>query len=211
MRPKEEFSRGGDGTRAARLALQAGAPFPSCQRRPPLTPQPPTSSVLNFHQFYQPPTVRTTKRRSAQRLCSRGVGGYHSFFGSCFLSSWIARSSTWTRSSLVKGEIKDSPFGVAGPNQSRCPQCGQGASPGGRDGSICRPLPQTGQRFGSPSGVRVDGSMIQFGQRCSSGHGVRKAGKSAPFTTIHGRCRFRYGYQDAKADPSFRQWARNDG
>ena len=46
-----------------------------------------------------------------------------------------------------------------GENQSRWPQCGQGASPGGRDGSICNSFPQTGQRFGSPSGVRDDGSI----------------------------------------------------
>jgi hypothetical protein len=41
-----------------------------------------------------------------------------------------------------------------GGNQSRMPQDGHGASPGGREGSSRRSWPQTGQRFQSPSGVR---------------------------------------------------------
>jgi hypothetical protein len=44
---------------------------------------------------------------------------------------------------------------VAG-NQSNVPQKGHGASPGGREGSIARLLRQTGQQFGSPSGVREE-------------------------------------------------------
>jgi hypothetical protein len=44
---------------------------------------------------------------------------------------------------------------IVGPgNQSRVPQFGHGASPGGREGSKRRACPQTGQSFASPSGVR---------------------------------------------------------
>ena len=39
-------------------------------------------------------------------------------------------------------------------NQSRTPQQGHGASPGGRDGSSRSSWPQTGHRLSSPSGVR---------------------------------------------------------
>jgi hypothetical protein len=39
-------------------------------------------------------------------------------------------------------------------NQTSDPQWGQGASPGGMDGSSTNSLPQTGHRLVSPSGVR---------------------------------------------------------
>jgi hypothetical protein len=41
-------------------------------------------------------------------------------------------------------------------NQSKCPQLGQGASPGGVDGSMQIELSQIGQWFCTPSGVRED-------------------------------------------------------
>lgn len=41
-------------------------------------------------------------------------------------------------------------------NQSSTPQLGQGASPDGPDGSMQIKASQTGQRFGSPSGVREE-------------------------------------------------------
>src|SRR5262249_25288624 len=50
--------------------------------------------------------------------------------------------------------------GVGGKrNQSRQPQAGWGASPGGRGGSRRRWSPETGQRFASPSGVREETVM----------------------------------------------------
>jgi hypothetical protein len=45
-------------------------------------------------------------------------------------------------------------FGFASHNST--PQCGQVASSIGRDGSTQTALPQTGQRDGQPSGVRVE-------------------------------------------------------
>jgi hypothetical protein len=39
-------------------------------------------------------------------------------------------------------------------NQSKTPQQGHGASPGGRDGSNLSAMPHTGQQLSSPSGVR---------------------------------------------------------
>ena len=41
-----------------------------CQRRPRPTPQPPTSSRLNFDLFYQPPTACTTRRRSRSAVAA---------------------------------------------------------------------------------------------------------------------------------------------
>jgi hypothetical protein len=38
-------------------------------------------------------------------------------------------------------------------NQSKLPQYGQAASPAGSDGVMFTSLPQTGHRFGEPSGV----------------------------------------------------------
>jgi len=46
-------------------------------------------------------------------------------------------------------------------NQSKWPQYGQGASPAGVEGSIAISFPQTGQRFGRPSGVLDEGSMLE--------------------------------------------------
>jgi len=41
-------------------------------------------------------------------------------------------------------------------NQTRVPHWGQGASPGGNEGSMRKSAPQTGQRLGRPSGVREE-------------------------------------------------------
>jgi hypothetical protein len=48
-------------------------------------------------------------------------------------------------------------------NQSKVPQFGHGASPGGCDGSMQIDLWQVGQWFGTPSGVRV---LIMTISRC---------------------------------------------
>jgi hypothetical protein len=45
-------------------------------------------------------------------------------------------------------------FEVPGVNQIKVPQWGQGASPGGKEGSTRISEPQSGQRLGRPSGVR---------------------------------------------------------
>ena len=45
---------------------------------------------------------------------------------------------------------------AVGTNHNSVPQHGQGASPGGRDGSMRTSAPQTGQSLGDPSGVREE-------------------------------------------------------
>jgi len=50
-------------------------------------------------------------------------------------------------------------------NQTRTPQQGHGASPGGRDGSSLNASPQTGQRLSSPSGVRDEMTISRSSTR----------------------------------------------
>src|ERR1051325_9255581 len=59
--------------------------------------------------------------------------------------------------------MSDSPRTSPCMNQSRLPQCGHRASPGGMDGSMRTAFPQTGQLLGAPSGVREDIESITRG------------------------------------------------
>lgn len=53
-----------------------------------------------------------------------------------------------------------------GENHNKCPQCGQGASQDGNDGSIRSDLLQIGQTLNRPSGVREDISMSECPAEC---------------------------------------------
>jgi hypothetical protein len=67
---------------------------------------------------------------------------------------------------------------VAPVNQSKFPQRGQVASPGGRDGSSHTMWPQSGHSFGSPSGVRLDDFMARFAN--SAGKQPTQCGAESP-------------------------------
>jgi hypothetical protein len=70
-------------------------------------------------------------------------------------------------------------------NQSNVPQCGQGASPGGRDGSMRTSLPQIGHLLSLPSGVRDEGCMLfAIGLRISTGE-LRNSTWALPGHSTH--------------------------
>lgn len=107
--------------------------------------------------FPNPVDPSSSRFRSAATTCSSSARSILRWAANVDTISRIASSLFVARSSGKNAsQISgcSSLFRARSANHARLPQCGQGASPGGVDGSMQNEWPQTGQRYGEPSGVR---------------------------------------------------------